>query len=123
MSDPTLEQVQEWLDRYLDAWRSYDRGEIEALFTEDATYRHLPGDDPIVGRDAIVSDWLDDPDEVGSWTAHYRAWSVTGDRATAVGETDYSEYGKYYNVFLITLRDGKCSDFVEYWVRPRDTAT
>ena len=32
--------AQDWLDAYVAAWLSYDRAQIEALFTEDVRYRY-----------------------------------------------------------------------------------
>ena len=32
------QSAQDWLDRYVDAWISYDRDDIAALFSEDASY-------------------------------------------------------------------------------------
>ena len=49
-----VEGSQEWLDRYVAAWLSYDRDEIAALFSEDVTYRYHPYDEAVVGRDAVV---------------------------------------------------------------------
>jgi hypothetical protein len=34
----THDDVQRWLDAYVDAWRTYDPAAIGALFAEDATY-------------------------------------------------------------------------------------
>ena len=51
---------QAWLDRYVAAWKSYDPAAIGALFSEDAEYRYHPEDEPVVGRAAIVADWLED---------------------------------------------------------------
>ena len=50
--------VQEWLDRYVEAWRTYDAAAIGDLFTDDAAYRYHAWDEPLHGRDAIVADWL-----------------------------------------------------------------
>ena len=50
--------AQEWLDRYVAAWKSYDEAAIAALFSEDVVYRYHPYDEPIVGRDAVVASWL-----------------------------------------------------------------
>ena len=50
--------AQDWLDAYVAAWLSYDRAQIEALFTEDVSYRYHPYDEPIVGRAAVVAAWL-----------------------------------------------------------------
>ena len=56
------ESAQTWLNRYVDAWLSYDPAEIAALFSEDVAYRYHPYDEPIVGRDAVVASWLGEGD-------------------------------------------------------------
>ena len=38
----THDDVQAWLDDYVDAWHTYDPAAIAALFTEDATYAYHP---------------------------------------------------------------------------------
>ncbi len=53
--------AQEWLDRYIAAWESYDAAAIAGLFSEDVVYRYHPYDEPIVGRDAVVASWLGEP--------------------------------------------------------------
>ena len=52
------EDVNRWLAAYIDAWKSYDRDRIGALFSEDAEYRYYPGREPLRGREAIVASWL-----------------------------------------------------------------
>ena len=119
----THDDVQGWLDRYIAAWRSYDPGQIGDLFGPDATYRYHPYDEePIAGRDAIVADWLENPDAAGSWEARYRPYAVDGDRASAIGESRYSNpdgslRDLYYNHWTLRFDgDGRCVDFVEYFV-------
>ncbi len=51
------DDVQGWLDRYVEAWQSYDPGAIGDLFSADADYRYHPNDEPVRGRDAIVADY------------------------------------------------------------------
>ena len=114
--------VQDWLDRYLEAWRSYDEDLIRDLFTEDATYRHHPGDDPLVGHDEILDDWLSSPDAPGSWTAEYEPWLVGDGRAVAAGWTRYRDGETYFNLFQLTFRDGHVSEFIEWWMSPRENA-
>jgi SnoaL-like domain len=117
----TRDDVQRWLDAYVDAWRTYDRQAIGDLFAADASYRYQPYRDPVVGRDAIVADWLEDPDAAGSWEAAYEPYAVDGDRAVAVGESRYLEADGslrtvYYNVWLLRFDgEGRCAEFVEYW--------
>lgn len=120
---------QRWLDDYLAAWRSYDEGAIGALFTEDARYLYHPwasDEETLVGRAAIVSSWLEDRDEPDSWTADYRPWLVSGDRAVAVGTSRYlgpdgeTIDREYHNVFLCIFdADGRCREFTELYMQRR----
>ncbi len=119
----THDDVQRWLDRYVEAWRTYDPAIIADLFSADATYRYHPYDEePVVGRDAIVADWLESPDAAGSWTAHYEPYIVEGDRAVATGESRYTKpdgslRDLYYNIWTLRFdAEGRCADFVEYFV-------
>jgi ketosteroid isomerase-like protein len=122
----TRDDVQRWLDAYVDAWRSYDPAAIAALFSDDASYAYQPYREPVRGRDAIVADWLESPDVAGSWDASYEAYTADGERAVAVGQSRYFENGKlaslYYNVWLLRFdADGRCSEFIEYWrEHPKD---
>ena len=123
----TRDDVQRWLDGYVSAWRSYDPAAIGTLFSPDASYRYHPYDEPIVGREAIVADWLESPDVDGSWEAHYEPYAVDGDRAVAIGESRYLEPDGsfrtlYYNLWTLRFDDaGHCSDFVEYFMeQPAD---
>lgn len=116
--------LQSWLDRYIEAWREPDRGSIGGLFAEHAEYRYHPFDEPLVGRDAIVASWLENPDEPGSWEARYEPFAVDGSRAVATGVTRYFEReGQpsrvYDNAFLMDFdEDGRCRSFTE-WFRTR----
>jgi hypothetical protein len=111
--------VQAWLERYIDAWRTYDRAKIEALFTDDAEHRYHPYDEPIVGARAIADSWLEEQDEPGSWKASYRPHLVEGNRATATGTTTYTDDGRtYWNLWELEFADdGRCRRFVEWFMR------
>jgi hypothetical protein len=117
----TRDDVQRWLDAYVAAWRSYEPGAVGDLFATDAEYRYQPYAEPVVGRDAIVADWLSEPDPPESWTASYEPYAVEGDHAVAVGESRYlhpdgSFRTLFYNVWLLRFDDaGRCTEFVEYW--------
>jgi ketosteroid isomerase-like protein len=126
------ELFQGWLDRYIDAWRSYDPAAIGDLFTEDAEMRYHPYDpEPVRGRQAIVKDWLDNQDEPGSWRASYTALSVDRDIAVATGTSDYltddrsAVDRRYHNVFICRFDgDDRCSTFTEYFMQePKKTGT
>jgi ketosteroid isomerase-like protein len=66
LQEMTHDEVQEWLDHYLEAWSSNDPAQIGALFTEDAVYSYRPWQSEkhsARGREAIVSGWLEQPDD------------------------------------------------------------
>jgi ketosteroid isomerase-like protein len=120
--DPEL--VARWLDRYVDAWLSYDAKRIGELFTEDAEYRFHPYDEPKRGRKAIVQSWLEDADEPGTYEASYRPVAIDGDVAVAIGTSTYrnSPGGRvirvYDNCFVIRFDEaGRCREFTEYYVK------
>jgi hypothetical protein len=117
--------VQDWLDRYVAAWNSYDPAAIAALFSPDCAYRYRPSDDPVIGEDAIVESWLGDPDQAGTYDAEYHPFAVDANRAVATGwsrywvGTDQTEVREVYdNCFLIEFDDaGRCKSFTEWFMR------
>ena len=115
-------EVTGWLERYVAAWKSGERDEIGDLFAENVRYRYHAYDDPIVGREAVVDSWLEDPDAPGSFDASYSCFAVDEGAAVAVGTSTYSGSDSsaarvYDNVFLPRFDDGRCSDFTEWYVK------
>jgi len=117
--------LQGWLNRYVDAWRTDDAEQVASLFTDDAVYRYRPyGGDAhaVTGRDAIVAAWLEEGDPPDSWEAAYAPWAIDGDRAIATGTSRYlaSDNGPertYHNAFLLRFApDGRCAEFTEYYM-------
>ena len=113
---------QDWLNRYIDAWRSGDAAAIGDLFSEDVVYSYRPFTKPVRGRDAVVADWLRNPDAPGSWEAEYRPLAVDGDVAVSVGESRYPGEGRIFSNIFVCRFDGsgRCREFSEWWVeKPR----
>lgn len=124
------EQVDRWLQRYVDAWKGYDRDQIGDLFTDDAEYRYHSYDEAVRGRQAIVESWFEDAAKPGTFDAVYEPVAVDGPVAVAVGTSTYhKEDGSvdrvYDNVFVMRFDDdGRCSKFTEWYVkRPPHTRT
>jgi hypothetical protein len=128
----TREDVDRWLEAYVEAWKSYDRDQVEALFAEDIRYRYHPEDGPIEGRDAVVESWLQageeaytsSRDEPGTYEASYRAFAVDGDAAVATGTSSYREepggpiVRVYDNCFVMRFdSEGRCREFTEWFVQ------
>jgi uncharacterized protein (DUF934 family) len=119
---PTPERLQDWLDAYVEAWRTYDGDAIGELFGAEATYAYHPYDEePLRGREAIVASWLEERDDPGSWEASYRSLLSDGDRAVATGETRYADGRTYSNLYVLRFDgDGRCVEFVEWYMeQPR----
>jgi ketosteroid isomerase-like protein len=129
------ESVAAWLGRYVEAWMTYDRDQIGALFSQDVEYRFHPYDEPIVGRDAVVEAWLGESgldyaserDEPGTFEASYEPFAVQGDSAVATGSSSYrdeagGEFTKVYdNCFVMRFDDaGRCRSFTEWYMKRRD---
>jgi ketosteroid isomerase-like protein len=124
--------VSRWLDDYVQAWKTYDRDKIAALFAEDVECRYHPYDPPIRGRDAVVESWLGegdhegapDRDEEGTYDASYRPVAVDGDVAVAIGSSTYSPGPStppneiYDNCFVMRFDDdGRCREFTEWFIK------
>ena len=121
------ESVQLWLDNYDEAWRTYDPERIGNLFSENALYFYSPFDEenPLRGRDSIVSDWLDEPNAAGSWQARYVPVAVEGNVGVAQGRTRYlrpdgSIERQFDNIFVLHFDEaGRCARFTEWYMQPR----
>ena len=126
------EAAQDWLDRYVGAWISYDRADISRLFSDNVAYQYHPYDEPIVGRDAVVAYWLGDleaddaptRDAPGTYEAEYSPIAVDGDTVVATGTSRYlAEPGgpvvrTYENCFVMRFDgEGRCREFTEYYLR------
>ena len=122
--------VNEWLNRYIEAWNSYDPQAIGDLFSEDALYYTGPYRDPVIGRDAIVANWLKYKDAPGTYKAHYECIATNGDLGVANGRSTYYEPDgttfrtEYDNIFVIHFDEqGRCTRFAEWFMeKPKDKA-
>lgn len=122
--------AQEWLSRYVAAWKSYDPVEIGALFSEDALYHDHPFDPPVRGRGAIVASWLreDHRDQPGTYDGAYAPIVVEGDLVVSNGRSRYFRPDgtvdkEYDNIFLIRFDpEGRCREFREWYMARRGQA-
>jgi hypothetical protein len=118
-----LSPLQEWIDRYVEAWTSNDAEAIGALFTDEARYYTHPYREPWKGRDAIVKGWTENPDPPGSWAAEYRALAVAENTGVVRGNTKYfkadgSVDKEYANIFVVEFDpQGRCTEFTEFFVK------
>ena len=120
------QNFQDWLDRYVGAWKTYDEGQIGALFSADVEYRYHPHSEPVIGRAAVVASWLDGKDDPGTYDATYNVLAIDGDVHVANGDSRYfDDQGKlrdqYFNVYACRFNGaGECTSFIEYWIQGRE---
>lgn len=124
-------EVSRWLEAYVAAWKSYERDEIAALFSDDVVCRYHPWDEPIHGREAVVSSWLGegayeawDRDDEGTYDGSYRPFAIEGDVVVAVGTSTYTERpggpvcAVYDNCFLLRFDpEGRCRELTELFMK------
>jgi uncharacterized protein (TIGR02246 family) len=109
--------IERWVGEYVRAWSSNDPEDIGGLFTDDANYYTAPFRQPWSGRNAIVRDWIDRKDEPGDWKFRSDVLAIADDVAFVQGQTDYASDGKTYsNLWVIRMREGRCSEFTEWWM-------
>lgn len=119
--------VERWLGDYVAAWKSYDREQIAALYSDDVSCRYHPWDEPIVGREAVVESWFGvgegapgrDPE--GTYDGVYAVAVIEGDLAVVTGTSMYTDPPVVYdNCWLVRFdEEGRCREFVEwYMTRP-----
>ena len=124
--------VDRWLEAYIDAWKTYDREAIAALFSEDVEYWYHPYDEPIRGREAVVESWLGEGDhegasardDPGTYDAAYECIAVDRDVAVARGSSTYfTEPGgpidKVYDNCMAMRFDGegRCREYTEWYMK------
>ena len=122
------QKFQAWLDGYVEAWKTYDEAKISALFADDVEYRYHPNDDePLHGRAAVVSNWLESKDPAGTYDAEYEVVAIDGETHVANGHSDYYDgpggplRDQYFNVYICRFNSaGECTHFTEYWIQNID---
>jgi ketosteroid isomerase-like protein len=121
-ADMTKEKVAAWIAAYEHAWRAPGTDALGQLFTEDATYRQGPYDEPVAGLPAIGRMWEAErqgPDEEFRMTSEV----VTVDGATAVARL-YVRYGEpahqeWCDLWVMRFAgDGRCEEFEEWPIAP-----
>ena len=71
-------QLSEWLRRYFIAWQSNNAEDVSALFAEEAIYYYGPFKQPARGRDAIVENWVSNPEEQTKVIYDFKVLAVEG---------------------------------------------
>ncbi len=112
------EAVRAWIAAYERAWRSAGTEPLSELFTEEATYRPGPYQEPLVGLAAIAEFWEGSrrgPDE--RFTMSSELVAVDGVVAVARIEVHYGDPRphEYRDLWIMRFSDdGRCAAFEEW---------
>lgn len=107
-----------WVDAYEQAWRTAGAGELRGLFTEDASYRMSPYEEPVVGLARIGELWererqgYDEEFEIA-----HEIVAIESDTAVIRVEVQYGppERGQYRDLWIVRFAvDGRCHEFEEW---------
>lgn len=112
------EQVSDWVAAYERAWRASGTGALAGIFTQDATYRQSPYEEPITGLPAIAAMWdaeRDGPDEVFHMTSDVIA--ADGDTAVVRVEVGYGDpvHQEYRDLWVLRFAEDARCDWFEEW--------
>ena len=112
------EEVESWVAGYERAWRTAGTESLEALFTEKASYRMSPYEEPAVGLGQIAELWereREGPDE--AFEMAHEIVAVEGDAAVVRIAVRYGppQHLEYRDLWVVRFDpDGRCSEFEEW---------
>ncbi len=112
------EQAENWVAAYERAWRTVGVESLRELFTEDATYRMSPYEEPVERLEAIGELWERErkgPDEPFEMT--HEIVAVEGNVAVIKVEVRYGDPGRaeYRDLWIARFaKDGRCCEFEEW---------
>jgi limonene-1,2-epoxide hydrolase len=111
--------VEDWSERYRRAWEEADDDAVVALFTEDATYRSNPFEEPHRGHEGIRTYWRNVTRSQSNVSVEIGRTMTDGRRAVVEWWTqmDNDELPVTLPGALILdfAEDGRCSALREYW--------
>jgi hypothetical protein len=110
------ESFEAWIDAYERAWRTAGTDPLRELFTENASYRMSPYEEPACGLEAIGELWGRErvgPDE--EFEMSFKVVAVDGDTAVARVEVEYAGGTEYRDLWIVRFAaDGRCREFEEW---------
>ena len=111
--------LDQWAERYARAWETADDEAVGVLFTEDATYRSSPFEDPYRGREEIRRYWREVTAKQGRVEVRIGRTVADGGRAVVEWWTQMDNEGTPVTLpgaLLLDLdENGLCTALREYW--------
>ena len=102
-----------WVDGYVQAWRSENPKDLDAIFAVDAESYEWPYETEWIGLPAIKEGWSARRKwQEGGWTFDWHLAAISGDTFAVSGVGHYTELGSFSNLWVVTLNAvGTCTVF------------
>ena len=116
--------VTRWVDGYVQAWRSENPTDLDAIFAVDAESYEWPYETEWIGLPAIKEGWSARRKwQAGGWMFEWQLAAISGDTFAINGVGRYVELGSFSNLWVVTMNaDGKCR-FFRMWNNEIDPRT
>jgi len=108
--------VEAWIAAYERAWRTEGTEPLSTVFTDDATYRMSPYEEPATGLAEIAALWVREREGAGeAFQLNHELVAVDGDRAVVRVEVEYGSGTEYRDLWIVGFaEDGRCREFEEW---------
>lgn len=117
-AETNRERIEAWVAAYERAWRAAGTAQLRGLFTQDATYRMSPYEEPATGLARIAELWERErrgPDE--EFKMEHEVVAVERDTAVVRVEVQYGgpQRLQYRDIWIVSFAaDGRCRAFEEW---------
>jgi ketosteroid isomerase-like protein len=110
--------IEDWIAAYERAWRTEGTAHLDELFTEDATYRMSPYEEPACGLAEIAALWEREREGHDEQFEMRHEVVAAGDGVAVVRvEVRYLKPGgaEYRDLWIVRFSaDGRCREFEEW---------
>lgn len=117
----TMTELSNWLDAYGEAWESRDADAAVRIFSEDASYRVTPYEEPHAGRSGIHDYWAGVTENQRNVRFEHQALSVSGNTGIAHWSAKFNVEPdgtklELDGIFVLEFdQDGNCRRLREWW--------
>lgn len=111
--------AESWMEALRGGWVDGDPDAIGRLFTDDVMYRTSPYEEPLVGRDSVVTYWKDEMAGTVSTEVAFGEPLIDGDRVAVEWWAIVSKDGAETTdsgALILEFSGHLCSQLHEYWM-------
>lgn len=117
----TYDQIEKWIEKYVEAWRDNDVLKLADLFSVHATYKEAPWSSPIHGLSDIQKYWQEICSLQGDFEVHSKIIAVDSTTAEVHLNVIYKsdKPAKWQDVWALTFNNQKLCDSYQGWPWPQ----